>query len=203
MHVGLSLNDNIFKKVGQLICIIGCLYLPNGFADTVEEAKPARTYQVELIVFKNINPPINNETFPNYPALPLYENSIELSDLDETLIGSYMKLPHEKFSLNREANLIAKKEHYEVLLHESWLQQQDQEHKVHLKSDETSNDILEGTLQINRAYYYKAVLHFDLQSHHLGSVKHFVLNTKRNLKNSEMHFIDHPQFGILLKITTL
>jgi hypothetical protein len=192
-----------FFKSSLLCAFLFCLYLPHSSAETSQNKTTAKTYQVEIIVFKNIEPPLNGETFSNYPALPKYEKATELLPTDETLITNYMQLPSEKFNLNREESLISKKENYELLLHESWLQQQNEELIVHVKSDTQRSDLLEGTIHIKRAYYYKANIDFDLQSHSLGGTKHFVLNTKRNLKNNEMHFIDHPQFGILLKITTL
>ncbi len=171
-------------------------------AATPASTSPAKTYRVEIIAFKNNDTPENTETFPNYPALPEYKNALELLASDETLTN-YMMLPRDQLTLNRDENLIQKKERYELLFHYGWLQQQNEEFTVHLQSDLSDSAQLEGTIKIKRGYYYNVALNLDLQPKTIGPKQHFVLSTKRNLKNKEMHFIDHPKFGVILQITTL
>lgn len=191
------------KNIARFLAIFLALNQPNAFAETAKENSSAKTYQVEILAFKNITPPADSEAFPDYPVLPQYQGTIELSQPSENTIVYYKKLPREKFTLNKEESLIARKGDYQILLHDSWLQKQDEELAVHLINKLSSSDLFEGTLHIKRAYYYQANFAFDLQSPSTNGSSHYVLNSSRNLKNSELHFIDHPKFGILLKITTL
>ena len=190
------------NKIRCSLFIFLSLLVTITYAATAGNTNPAKTYRVEIIAFKNNDIPENTETFPNYPALPEYKDALELLASDDVLTN-YMTLPRDQLTLNRDENLIQKKERYELLFHYGWLQQQNEEFTVHLQSDLSDSAQLEGTIKIKRGYYYQVDLNLDLQPKTIGTKQHFVLTTKRNLKNNEMHFIDHPKFGVLLKITTL
>ncbi len=191
------------NKLLIFICSFSFINLIN--AAEIEQKPSAKLFQIEIIAFQ-INEKINsNENFPHYPALPEYTESVELSASDEQL-ENYMLLPPEFLKLNREENLISKKSNYQILFHYSWLQGDSSSQKVHLygPNEEQSQYVLNGTIQVKKGYYYSVALNLDLQPPQIAlapnSPKHFVLNTKRKLKRNEMHYIDHPKFGLLIQI---
>lgn len=154
----------------------------------------ARTYQIEMIIYQ-INNTQTSEVFSNYPVLPKYKEARVLVEKDENSEqANYTLLNKKQFTLNREENLLSKVSNYNVLLHMAWHQQQDNEALVLIE-----NELIQGTINIKRAYYYTADIHFIFKNK--GSL--FVLKTHRKLKNKELHYIDHPNFGVLLKIITL
>lgn len=195
---------NKFKIILITVCYLGSL--PCNSAPIQKHGALTKKFQVEIIAFKINNSLSHTETFPLYPALPEYNESIELSDFDEQ-IESYMLLPREYLKLNKEENLIDKKSNYQVLFHYGWLQNENSSKKIHLSNSnqQQSQYKLSGTIQVKKGYYFTVDLNLDLQPPKIASTpntpKHFILNTKRKLKRNELHYIDHPKFGLLIQIT--
>ena len=184
-----------------------------------------QAYQVELIIFEHRNADLSNENFPQYSPSPQIDTAIELTDDNDLTIEAtkpYQILSPERFHLQREANLIGKKEAFRLLLHTSWIQTFKNEQKVHLKSkydEEDRNDnrrnknndtpSLDGWITIHKNHYYHVNLALSLTpadtSHAYRSAlpTHFLLKDKRKLRASELHYIDHPKFGLLIQIEPL
>jgi len=127
---------------------------------------PPKLYQVEIIVFENLNnKSINSEVWPNYPALPSINNAIELQPREEdSLIDNflfadslsneeqvddqdispevipYQMLPETAFTLRKEEQALQKNNQFIVLLHTAWLQE------IHKTSESESIHIYAGDL---------------------------------------------------------
>ena len=104
---------------------------------------------------------------------------------------------------------------YSVLFHRAWRQvaynqSQAADYPVHSFSDDRRNSV-EGTVRLERNRY----LHLDVDlllmnaadaapgqySGEPGSTPAFRLREKRRIKSSELHYFDHPRFGLLAVIT--
>lgn len=195
-------NMLLFKKLTRLIVIALFMFLP---ITKLIAKTDNQLYQVELIAFaypETNNGTSNAETFPLYPVLPDYPNSISLTSYDGTL-ALYQDLPRSMFMLNREANLIARKENYQVLYHHGWLQKAGSSKKVILKSsggdDQGIAPNFSGTIKVRKGYYYIADINIALtQADNLNTP--IVIKTRRKLKSKELHYIDHPKLGLLIGI---
>lgn len=169
------------------------------------EALP-KLFQVELIAFEiNSASNKNNEYFPAYPLLPDYTDSQPLAT-EEDESQTFRSLGRTALKLRREENLISKKADYQILLHESWLQNDTNIQKVLLDTSQApeQTSLLKGTIQVKKGYYYYVDLHLELRPNNSVSSHnentHYVLNTKRRLKSNELNYIDHPKFGVLIEI---
>jgi hypothetical protein len=185
-----------------------CFLLISLFFNCSYAASPLY-YQVEIIGFTiaDNGSIASNEQFPAYPALPEYNNVVDLKPYEEDALDpTYMLLPKASLKLNRESNLIGKKERYDILFHMGWLQKPGEEQKVRIfgaSSDEQYPIELNGTIKIKKGYYYVVDFNFDLYplTQSRGKLNsHYVLATQRKLKSLELNYIDHPKFGILMEI---
>jgi len=160
-------------------------------------------YQVEIIAFAYTpQAPVkdHNEIYPSYPALPDYNNSQPLNlepqsadfKLDQILDKSLLQL-------NREENLISKKDEYQILFHYGWLQKAGEEKKLLINTETNGEFSLKGTIKVHKGYYYIADINLELIK--LNSPKeHIVFKIRRKLKSKEMNYIDHPKLGLLIEI---
>lgn len=190
--------------------------------NTVVNAGNNARYQVEVIVFKNNNGSAAREFFTPYPPLPEVEKALTLSPADthhETPLKSYQVLPYPLRQLNRELNLIDKHPSYGVLLYSAWQQPANNEQKVllsnlpseidasNLTATSNPNDGLTGWVWVRKGHYYTVEVSLDFHpitdsnvNYQRRGAMHYILQEKRRVMADELHYIDHPMYGVLLKL---
>lgn len=171
-------------------------------------------YTVEVIIFENHA--IRGWTEELWP------NEIELPFTDEaTTIDLPGTAPLWVVSRNRQLMNEAKKmaNDYKILFHRAWSQNATENTKtVLLEGDPAADTHLTGTLQLIKTRF--AHVHFDIEvekripktiredfAQHqqvdlnlLPTHWRFNLKENRKIKPGELHYIDHPLFGILVQI---
>lgn len=171
------------------------------------------SYQVELIVFSHINSAaLKSEYWPVAPPLTIPENTLNLANEQILSEKQWQLKPLHKLLLQNQ---------YPVLLHLAWRQSNSslqQGVRIHLVGGDVYGDQvsqLNGTLYIHLERYFN--LHFDLQfllpwsniqNLHLENITHasdddymeFNINEKLRMRSSELNYIDHPLYGILIEI---
>lgn len=200
-----------------LLCVCQCALASTG-----------ELYQVEVIIFENRQlTQADLEKWPNNPALPEVERAKNLSQADEQLIP-YQLLPKSLLNLNTEASNIAHDPNYNLLLHVSWLQPLSYDHAtpVHLYSKDNFTDVhqlqpydlnkqwkLDGVIAIKKSKYFEIDADLILNKHKPTPLSKSILaeektemllyrlKQQRRMRESELHFIDNPVFGVLIKIT--
>lgn len=182
------------SKTFTCLLFISCL-----FACTTITAADNR-YQVEVIVFKHLKAPTtaHPETFTEYPALPNIEASRDITDITRypTL---YSAVPPHLMKLNREADKIADNRDYTLLFHDAWYQEEGRSRLLRLtnKNDlEVPSIELDGTIKVTKGLYYYVNLDLIL-------APHYTLKETRRLRKDEIHYIDHPAFGLLVMVHPL
>ena len=181
-----------FKKRSLLLILL--INISFAQEDTAE-------YKIELIIFKYIDFQ-TNETFKTKLKIP-DKDIVYL--FDETSL--FDRTEHSNFSnltvLNKLKNKIGNDKDYILLDSKSWIQ---------TIPDIESSDFLSYQSQNNYGFliklYKKRFMHIDLKAY-LGNlhtkssnITIFIDNEKR-IFNEEIHFFDHPHFGVIVAVNEI
>lgn len=227
----------IMKRTTTLF-FCGLLLLITGLA----QAKDSNRYQVELIIFEDINSTaLGAETWPSHPPLPTLKNTRELIPYRANgANGNLQLLPSNRLKLLAEESQLQDK--YRVLLHIGWIQTFNNTRRtkpIHIYAGKFHKTLLErtdyiyseppytpeelwridGTLSLSKTNYFNLAtnLVFNLavgevsqrtdryqSNQFLGrEVASFRMIQERRMRPDEIHYLDHPLFGMIVKISSI
>jgi hypothetical protein len=198
-----------------------------GAADTDAPA----WYDVEVLVFKNnssANSSAGDELWPADPGHPALEHAVELVPLAQTspVPGApqpFQQLDATAFTLKTAESRLTASPNYRPLLHLAWRQPasaQADAPAVHLHTDGAgakdaaggdNGRTLDGSIRISRNRFLHVDV--DLLYRDAGSSRAapsgaggdepvvFRLQQSRRINSGEVHYFDHPAFGLLVKVT--
>ncbi|MGZ5075805.1 MAG: CsiV family protein [Methylobacter sp.] len=152
-------------------------------------------YQIELIVF--------SQSMPNSEVFDQTSSRIQWPP-DLTELGAYNKA--ETTSLDDAYAALVKDSVYRPILHIAWIQpvmEKGAGAPVHIQARDGK---LNGYLQIQHEQSLQMTADFELSSNlNEGSSKTVVyrLNGKQSIKLNEVYYLDHPKFGLVVKISAL
>lgn len=182
------MQHNMKNVNGLALWVILSLFASNSAAIPV--------YKVEILIFENSQATgLDGEQWRELTDRPSSLNSIPLSTGGE---GAYQSLPATALNLIQARENLESSGKYEVIYHTGWSQP--------VKSREENTPvwievpgILEGTVNLHEGRYlhFAADLVFNSKE---GSVR---LTESRRLKAKELHYLDHPLFGILVRVIQL
>lgn len=150
----------------------------------------ASSYQIDLILFAHQQEnPTNTPLLTKIPLLPLPPN-IHILQNEPTL----SKLQKQYYLLRHHAK-------YRVLGHYSWKQNPThQNHPLALPPIDQSGWQIQGTVNVTQGNYY--LFRADLQcSTSTNPLSSFTVTQKQRLKEATVYFLDHPEIGMLVKIS--
>ena len=159
----------------------------------------ASSYQIDLILFaprqKN---PTNTLLLTKVPLLPIPPNTLTLQR-DPT--QPYALLPTNLSNLQKESYILQHHSKYQILGHYSWKQSHThQNRQVALPLINHHGWQIQGTVQVSQSNYY--LFRADLQcSPSTDPLSSFTVAQKQRLKKNTVYFLDHPEVGMLVKIS--
>lgn len=176
------------------------------------------SYKIEVIVFENLNlKGWTEERWPDQIELPSTQNSTSIFSRNQKPLWINRR---NQSLVGTEARL--NKRGYRVIFHQAWSQLAYANKKaptVLIENDQKRGSNLIGTVRLYKTRF--AHVDFDLeferripskileqfsQNQNLptGEIPthwRFNLKESRKIKPGELHYIDHPLFGVLVKIT--
>jgi len=183
-----------------LLCLILCCALP-AMADT------PRLYDVEIVVFSHLDGSADGELLQTGGSPAVAQGAFPE--------GEFTELSGEFYTLNNIRGGLAASPGYRVLFHRAWRQlAYDRAHAVdypvHTIADQGRYSV-DGTVTLICERY----LHLDIDLSLLsatapGAVKYsdaagnqplYRLAEKRRIRSSELHYFDHPRFGVIARVT--
>lgn len=198
------------------VCIVllcGALAMPLAAAET--------WYQVEVIVLAQRNPDVGDEGWPA-TVLPTASGTVlTIPDGSLPLAQNARIAPvaPENLRLAGTARRIATNGNYELLLHTGWRQpglSRDQALPVRIRSGlspdagGTSQPRLDGTVRLSvaRVLQFETDLRYrdPLAAPHADqtSTPHiYRMAESRRMRSKELHYLDHPMFGVIVLVTPL
>lgn len=173
-------------------------------------------YKVEVIVFQHLDPAAAGaEAWPPQPGAPAIDQALELSALTsvtaaEAASGSeragWRALPAAQLTMGGAVQRLRSSARYRPLLHVGWVQPLDHADRgaaVHVfsgmagaRDDSMSPSLIDGTIAVRRGRY----LHADIDLVYKKDVVARLTHSRR-LRSKELHYIDHPLFGVILSVS--
>jgi hypothetical protein len=214
------------KIVKKTCLFIFCVTLlaNSAFVHAQQHAADLPWYEIEIIVFTNNNSSaLSAERWREPVDLPGMDNAIELStDKGNPTDTAFYLLPPDQMGLNDDFNKLVRDKRYTPRIHVAWRQPVTSRNdttrvQIHSryplpasymeKADIPSLlDQISGTVAISVERY----LHVDarllytrppgLAGESAGLPVNFVLKESRRLRSSEIHYLDHPLFGMLIRV---
>lgn len=195
------------------IIVLCCLFSTGLLADE-------RWYQIEVIVFSQNAE--NTEKFEQTQSeLEFPSNLAFLSRLEYSLPSllqdpvAYARVKPEDMLLNNTYYNLRRNSNYQPLLHVSWIQpaQSNRINRgVHLgATDQNGAEILDGILKLQRGHYLHLIMDMEFKPDQISSTNdiHFSdpviyqIKEKRRLRLNEVHYLDHPKYGVIVTIKPL
>ncbi len=163
----------------------------------------APIYKVEVLIFEHTESTAfvdekDKEKWRELKETILDQNSHNDFLPVESGEGMIKELPSSSLNLVQIRNKLEDSENYRVLYHKSWSQPVLNEEQSTAAWVEVSG-LVEGTINLMKKKYLhiKTDLVFNSTE---GSVK---LMENRRLKSKELHYFDHPLFGLLVRVVKL
>ena len=176
------------------ICLMGLLlFSPLSSAE--------QWYHVEMIVFEQLNT-VTDEQTPVSSALrgsfsPGAANELFQPSKNSTLLDSAQKLKRSPS--------------YQVHYHQSWQQAIKTKSQAKSITIKSANKMVQGRIRLHKGTYLYATV--DLQLNRVsrqdsswsdvGGVRKPYLQEARRVRSKKLQFFDHPNMGVLLKLTPL
>lgn len=164
------------------------------------QAPATPTYDVELVVFKNLGGTGTPEQGAAATALP--EANADAESVDPSAAEtSFPKLPPERFKLSSIYDALKRNRNYQSVAHIGWTQPaagRDTARFVSLDALGLDSG-LTGRAALARGRYLHLTLDMALQPP--GETTRYVLKQTRRMRSTEIHYIDHPRFGVVALIT--
>ncbi|WP_020679760.1 CsiV family protein [Marinobacterium rhizophilum] len=161
-------------------------------------------YKVEILVFANQDPAALQEQVWRSLDVPQLAGAAELGNGGN---GAYQRLPDNNLVLTAEKNRLSRQQGFRTLFHSAWYQPVSNENNsrpVHLRGGQLMPNgayELDGyiTIDRNRLLHLRPDLYYtSTQSD--GTLLTATINTPRSLEANEIHYLDHPLFGVLVLI---
>ncbi len=148
-------------------------------------------YQIELIVFSQAMP--NTEVFDQTTSQINWP-----SDLTE--LSAYKKA--ETTTLDDSYAAIAKDSAYKPILHVAWIQPgaAGMSAPVHIQD---SDGKLNGYIQIQQGQGLQLLVDLERTASSGEGVVIYRLSEKRSIKLNDIYYLDHPKFGVIVKVSPL
>jgi hypothetical protein len=171
-------------------------------------------YDVEILVFRQLNNQGDDEEL-DVPNIRHLELNLELQDLSSQRSAIPLEPAIEGY-LSRSAQRIADSRNYEILFHGRWSQRTSARKtapyiRIELPAVHESH-ALTGIFRLfsTDLLYIDTFLRYQPEKQHathqisesLGrnAGPYYFLKERRRVKFREIHFLDHPKFGVLLTV---
>ncbi len=204
----------ILNHIKPLLIALGIFISAISFSSQVNAQAPR--YTIEVIIFENLAlKGWTEERWPDEIELPNTQNSVSLNAPQRSKLAIRTAAP----KLTHTADKLSK--HYRIIFHKAWSQNAFSPKNtptILIENDRAGGTSLLGTIKLYKTRF--AHVQFDLElekripakvqnafaqnqqldPNDLPSHWRFNLIEKRKIKPGELHYIDHPLFGILVKI---
>lgn len=178
----------------------------------------AKWYQVEMVVFEHLVADTSGEQW-NSDATPDYSNAINL-ETDSNSSNAFKMLPTSRHKLGGVNKVLKLSSQYRPVHHVAWQQPEltkSRAKKVHIKNPEAKIDgtvnLIGGHLlhlDVDMAYFVDLLTESNTSFTEEGASEDIAMRgtyaqmkETRRIKLNELHYFDHPLFGVVMRVTRL
>ncbi len=178
----------------------------------------AAGYQVEVIIFAYAQPDADGEKFSPDPGLPGSEGLAQLGNAEQGAGPALATLSAASYRLNGVMGALRRGGKYRSLLHTSWLQPEGGRIRGVFLSAPAGSEQFQSEAErvmgsvrlrptrflhvdVDMAYFPGAVIPGKTGESSPAPAGHVRLQESRKIKFNEVHYFDHPLFGVLLQVS--
>lgn len=151
-----------------------------------------RLYEVELAIFSQDM--TNTEVFDQTESQIAWPTNV-------TSLSSYQQVGSGSMKLNDSNAALSRQQRYHSLLHIAWIQAVKANRISPAVSISNPEKTLNGFFRLQRGNLIHMIVDIEFSPAHDSVI--YRLNEKRRFKLNETHYLDHPKFGILARITPI
>jgi peptidoglycan-binding protein CsiV len=173
-----------------------------------------QNYDVELVIFRTLNPNASPEEWSMEAAaagqrLAIPEDEptpFASNEPAPTTTATYPALPPAKFKLQAIADTLKRSRNYQPLAHFGWTQPgypRDDARYLPINSLVPAGSGLVGQVALSRGRYLHLTLDlvYDAPGAAGEATQRFVLRQSRRMRSNERHYLDSPRFGVIAIVT--
>ncbi len=164
--------------------------------------KESGSYDIEVLVFENRLPELVGDELLERDATARQLRALEKAETVYALLG-------ESFFQPAVAKLLEQDGHYRVLAHHHWTQTFESDAKAAATKpvrivSATNAAELDGAIRFSLSRY----LHLDVNLVYQApgadkTVATYRISEQRRIKSQEVHYFDHPKFGVFVRVMPL
>ena len=147
-------------------------------------------YKIELVIFSQNMP--NTEVFNQTQSQITWPSRVVKRSAYKKVGSQYMKFHGSYAALKRAKN-------YRPLMHIAWLQSVRSNRMGSAVEISNAEGTINGFFRIQRG----SLVHMIADIEYTPDSNIYRLNEKRRFKLNETHYLDHPKFGIIARISPL
>lgn len=187
-------RSNVAKITTLLVAL---LVLPTF---STAQAPATLTYDVELVIFRNLGGGNSPEQWSMNDSVAHSSDDAEAVD-PAASEAPFPKLAADRLKLNAIYDTLKRSRAYQPLAHLGWTQPATDRASTHFVSLNALglDDGVAGRAALARGRFLHLTLDLTLQIP--GDDTRYVLKQTRRMRSTEMHYIDHPRFGVVALIT--
>ncbi len=175
-------------KKTNLISLLIIIFL------SINASADEKLYTIELIIFTQDMP--NSEIFDQVESKIVWpERVAEISD--------YPAAKAKNISLLSSYKKIARSSQYQPLMHIAWTQSVKSNRFSKAVRITNSEGTIDGYFRMQRGHYVHMSADIEYSPGDYEESIIYRLNEKRRFKLNETHYLDHPKFGILARISPI
>jgi len=183
-----------FDSRNVILKAVGLLFIL-----TAASAAHSASYKIEMLLFLNQDGAAqSSEYWPDDPGLPSTADALPLQ-------GSGSPYREAGRSLNAHRLQLKQTGRYKPLLHVAWIQPVTRKGKKLFFELPGRGSPLVGTIRMSRGRFLHADLDVLYRTWAGGgeSQRSYRLKEKRRMRSDELHYVDHPALGVLIRATPI
>lgn len=181
-----------------------------GSAGAQQPGTQLQSYDVELVIFRNVSAVGSPEVWDLDSMKPPTEGGAPLTDEESSTASASNAIPEQrsldtfpalsqsKFKLNGIEDSLRRSRSYQVVAHIGWTQPgyaRTDAHYLAVDPLVSAGAGLGGRIALTRGRYLHLALDMTYQS--AEDPQKFSLRQTRRMRSNERHYIDHPKFGVI------
>ena len=198
------------RKLGVAVLLAAFMSVSSAVA---QQAAPIQTYDVELLIFRNLSERETPESWGVEAAgdeqqkLEIPEDDLEPAAPSTTTAPpetSFPPLPSAKMKLTAIEDSLRRSRNYQPVAHIGWTQPgyaRNAAKFIPVSSLVSATSGLQGQIALSRGRYLHLTLDLVLDGAATGDGSRYVLRQTRRMRSNERHYIDSPKFGVIAVIT--
>jgi hypothetical protein len=151
-------------------------------------------YEIELVLFAQEMP--STEVFDQTESLIKWPREVFEQ-------ASFPQLDSERITLHESVAKLADELEYQIVMHVAWIQAVVANRLGDAVQISNSEGTVNGFFRLQRGNLIHMVVDIEYAPEPYAGGVFYRLNEKRRFKLNETHYLDHPKFGILARVSPM